>query len=112
MDIKNAMFNRIDTINQYRNMVQEDIERGNAGIELSHVPDKKEMAELTGRLNNVVDGINARISFSYNDKANRIVVKVINTETSEVIREVPPKEIIRLLEHMREYLGIMVDESR
>ncbi len=112
MDIRNTMFNSIDTINQYRSMVQKDIEKAGSGVELDHIPDREEMAELAGRLNTAVDSTNARLSFSYNDKANRIVVKVINTQTNEVIREVPPKDVIRLLEHMKEYMGIMVDESR
>jgi uncharacterized FlaG/YvyC family protein len=39
-------------------------------------------------------------------------MKVINPDTQEVIREVPARNVIKLLEHIQQYLGMFVDESR
>jgi flagellar protein FlaG len=56
--------------------------------------------------------MNERVSFSYHEGTNRVIMKVINPDTQEVIREVPAKNVIRLLEHIQEYIGMFVDESR
>ena len=38
------------------------------------------------------------------------MVKVINSETNEVIREIPPEKILDLVAKMWELAGILVDE--
>lgn len=53
---------------------------------------------------------NKRLSFSYNDKIDQTVVKVIDTSTDKVIREIPPAELQRVHERIREVLGILFDE--
>jgi len=53
---------------------------------------------------------NKRLSFSYNDKIEQTVVKVIDTSTDKVIREIPPAELQRVHERIREVLGILFDE--
>lgn len=39
------------------------------------------------------------------------MVKVVNTETDEVIREIPPEKILDMVAKMWELAGIMVDEK-
>jgi uncharacterized FlaG/YvyC family protein len=41
-----------------------------------------------------------------------VIMRVTDTVTNEIIREIPPKEMIRLLEHIHEMIGMFVDESR
>ncbi len=71
------------------------------------------------KIDNIVDTLNAaaksvgkRVSFSYHEKTNRVIMKVRDTQTDQVIREIPPREMIRLLEHIHDMLGMFVDESR
>lgn len=73
---------------------------------------KNEIMEQVGKLNKDVLKMNERVVIDYNEKANRIVVKFVDKENNEVVREYPAKEIIRLAEHIHEYLGMLVDESR
>ncbi|MBN1497787.1 MAG: flagellar protein FlaG [Spirochaetes bacterium] len=72
----------------------------------------REISELVDRLNNGVRDIHERMSFSYHEKTQRIIVRVMNNDTNEVVREIPSKEAIRLLEHIQDFLGMLVDESR
>jgi len=71
-----------------------------------------EMQVLVGLLNKESSSYGERIAFSYNEKANSIIMKVIDGKTSEVIKEIPPKDVVRLVENIREYLGIIIDEKR
>lgn len=50
--------------------------------------------------------------FSYNDEIHRISIKVIDSETKEVIREIPAEETLKMVEKIYELAGILVDERR
>jgi flagellar protein FlaG len=73
---------------------------------------REEMNSLVDKLNSGVRDIHERVSFSFHERTQRVVLKIINSETDEVIREIPPKEAIKLLEHIQDFLGMLVDESR
>jgi flagellar protein FlaG len=45
------------------------------------------------------------------EDTNRVIVKVINNETGEVIREIPPEKIVELVAKMNTYLGLLIDET-
>ncbi len=73
---------------------------------------REEIADVVDRLNSGVRDMHERLSFSIHEKTHRVVVKIFNTDTNEVIREIPAREAIKLLEHIQDFLGMIVDESR
>jgi len=73
---------------------------------------REEIADVVDRLNSGVRDMHERLTFSFHEKTQRVVVKIINTDTNEVIREIPAREAIKLLEHIQDFLGMIVDESR
>lgn len=50
--------------------------------------------------------------FSYHEATKRISVKIIDQDTNEVIREIPPEETLDMISKMWELAGIIVDEKR
>lgn len=50
--------------------------------------------------------------FSYHEETKRVSIKVVDKETNEVIREIPPEETLEMVEKMWELAGILVDERR
>ncbi|MEW5814141.1 MAG: flagellar protein FlaG [Spirochaetota bacterium] len=54
---------------------------------------------------------NRRLKFSVNEELNQVVVKVIDSETDKVIKEIPPAEIQKLQVRIREIIGILFDEK-
>jgi flagellar protein FlaG len=61
-------------------------------------------------LSEVSAAFNKRLSFSLNEKLGMVVVKVIDTETDKVIREIPAAEVQHVHERIREVIGILFDE--
>ena len=72
----------------------------------------EEIARIVGNLNRETAVMKEKISFSYNEKTHTIVMRVHDSETGDIIREIPGKDSLKLLEHIRQYLGLLVDESR
>lgn len=70
------------------------------------------------RLKTAVDAANKKIKntqtrceFSYNNEVNRVSIKVLDKETDEVIREIPPEETLEMVQKLWEMAGILVDEK-
>lgn len=53
-----------------------------------------------------------RCEFSYHEATKRISIKVLDKDTNEVIREIPPEETLEMVEKMLDLAGILVDEKR
>lgn len=53
-----------------------------------------------------------KCEFSYHEQTKRVSIKVIDEDTEEVIREIPPEETLEMLTKMWELAGILVDEKR
>ncbi len=62
-------------------------------------------------LQQVSETFNRRLSFSLNEKLGRVVVKVIDNDTDIVVREIPPAELQRVYERIREAIGLLFDKS-
>ncbi len=43
------------------------------------------------------------------DDAQQLIVKIVDAETDEVIRQIPPEELMELTKHLNELQGSLVD---
>lgn len=68
--------------------------------------------ESIDRANRAIMGANRKFEVSIHEKTQGIMVKVINMDTNEVIREIPPEKILDLIASLMEMAGLIVDERR
>ncbi len=73
---------------------------------------EKVVAEAIERVNKAIEGSGRRFEYSVHEKTNEIMIKVIDENTKEVIREIPPKKILDMVANMLEMAGLLVDERR
>ncbi len=73
---------------------------------------EKTVIEAIERANKKLSGVMAEFEFSIHEKTKQISVKVLNKETKEVIREIPPEQVLDLVAHLWEMAGIIADEKR
>lgn len=55
---------------------------------------------------------NRSLRFKIHERTNEVIVKVIDSETQEVIREIPPEKLLDMFANMLEMAGLLVDERR
>ncbi len=53
---------------------------------------------------------NTILSFERDESSNQVIVKILDPETREVLRQYPPDEILKLAQAMDKAQGNMVDE--
>jgi len=90
------------------NSIQESmLEEVNSSAALS----EKRIIKAIEHANESFRIVNTRFEFSIHEATKEIMVKVIDEETGEVIREIPPEKILDLIAKLWELAGILVDEK-
>lgn len=80
----------------------------------------REIEKLSGEfIKKAIDKVNftfeiesRSLRFQIHEILNEIMVKVIDSETKEVIREIPPEKLLDMFASMLELAGLLVDERR
>lgn len=78
------------------------------GIEIS----ERMLIKTIEKANKELVIANRALEFSVHEKTKEIIVRVIDVETKEVVREIPSEKILDMLANMLELAGILVDERR
>ncbi len=55
---------------------------------------------------------NSEAVFGIHDKTNRVTIKIVDKETKEVIKELPPEKTLDMISKVWEIAGLLVDEKR
>ena len=74
-------------------------------------PELPDISNVIRELQQVSLAFNRRLQFRVNQELDMVVVKVIDSRTDEVIKEIPPEQLQRLHGRIREAIGLIVDES-
>ncbi len=69
---------------------------------------KKMIAEMNKKINNT----NEEAVFGVHEETNRIMIKILDKDTKEVIKEFPPEKTLDMIARIWEMAGILVDEKR
>ena len=75
--------------------------------------DTQSVAELTGavnQLNGYMEETHRGLRFSVDENSGRTIVRVVDIETDEVIRQIPSEEMLVVIRHFSEMTGNIFDE--
>ncbi|MBZ0273445.1 flagellar protein FlaG [bacterium] len=81
---------------------REPVEGKTSGMEATEKPQKPEVKST-------LDMDNRMITFERDDDLGRVVVKVVDPKTKEVIRELPPEELRDIAKRLQEAAGKLLD---
>jgi flagellar protein FlaG len=71
-----------------------------------------EINNLVSSANQLVDAVsNNKVNFLYDESKDQHIVLVKDIDTNEVIREIPPKEMLDLLKNLEDITGIIYDNK-
>ena len=80
----------------------------NLGMSGHHDPQEVERAieEINQQLK-IFDRI---LNYRFDQDTNELIVKVVDAESGEVIRQIPPDQVLRAAKLMKELKGLLIDE--
>lgn len=109
---------------------QEGIAELNKGVKTNTVKETKEVANVEDSIseaknsfspksikraietmNKELETSGKKLAYSMHERTNQIMIKVIDIETDEVIKEIPDEKLMDMMADFREASGILVDEK-
>ena len=69
---------------------------------------KRAIEEMKRKINNT----NEEAIFCVHEDTNRIMIKIVDKDTKEIIKEFPPEKTLDMIAKVWEMAGILVDEKR
>ncbi|MEW5761982.1 MAG: flagellar protein FlaG [Bacillota bacterium] len=73
--------------------------------------DAGQLQDFVARLNLMLELTWYDLRFRIHDATHEIIVQVVNRDTGEVVREIPPKKVLDMWAEMKRLIGILMDEK-
>jgi flagellar protein FlaG len=81
----------------------EDGQKGKEDVQVSQ--------DLLNELEHDINTIhNVGLEFSMHEESGRTMIKVVEKDTGDLIKQIPPEEVLELIARMGDVLGILFDE--
>ncbi|MCP4567841.1 MAG: flagellar protein FlaG [FCB group bacterium] len=71
--------------------------------------DVDEMKKVVEYLKEFADWGNFNIGFDKEEDTNLIIVNIVDSDSGEIIKQIPPEEILRIRSQLREVAGLIFD---
>jgi len=119
-EVKQGSLERLYVVNSKKKDEEKSKQENHPSLSLvpiNNKPDKKDWLTALNESNKLLVLSKYHLQFRIDKDSERIQVKLIDDETKEVIREIPPEQMLRLSALIKErietyckLLGIFVDE--
>ena len=73
-------------------------------------PSEKQIQEAVDSTNREFEKLQTNLRFSIHKQTKQIMVKIIDSSTQEVIKELPPEKLLDMVASMMERAGLIVDK--
>lgn len=83
--------------------------------DVKKIEDKKyseeEVIDIIEKANSQFVAYDRKLEFSIHEKTKQIMIKILDSATNEVIKELPPEKVLDMVAGFMEVAGIIVDEK-
>jgi Uncharacterized flagellar protein FlaG len=77
----------------------------------SKIEDKEKIEKALKIINMAYKEVNVECKYSMDERTNMELVKFVNSDTGETIRQYPPEEILNMIHKMYDMYGILLDKK-
>ena len=120
LDIRNLSAH--DTTTRDLHLVRESMTAQRVRTEKAKELDRKTREQLASDTNvdaekylhdilKMTEIFNTKLKFSIDRELDQVIVKVVDSQTDKVIKEIPPEALQRLYSSMKEAIGLLIDEQ-
>jgi len=71
---------------------------------------REELEEIREAVNDALKDMNIGLDFQEHEETEELVVKVMNREKDELIRQIPPEAMLEVAKRMEEMSGLLIEE--
>lgn len=108
--VRSAQTNGISLRRVQESSALQSVESGNASVEAgSRHPEiaagasvnDKDLGGIAGKLNDYTQSVNRQLQFTVDGDSGKTMIKVVDKETGETIREIPSEEVLEMQKHLK-----------
>ena len=97
--------------------IKEVDEKNGLGTETNNQGTPEQQTPTNEQIKKAVEQLNKNMShseaiFGIHEATNRVTIKIVDKDTKEVIKELPPEKTLDMIAKAWELAGILVDEKR
>lgn len=74
-------------------------------------PTKKQTEKVIESMNEILGSSQSHLKFEFHEGLGEYYVKLVDNQTNEVVREIPPKKLLDMYAAMTEFLGHLFDKK-
>lgn len=100
----------VSPIDNTISIVEKTQDKGETGGETGKQPGNEQIKKAVEALNKKM--AHSEAVFGIHDGTNRVTIKIVDRDTKEVIKELPPEKTLDMIAKVWEMAGILVDEKR
>lgn len=71
----------------------------------------EQLHDAVDKINEVMLETRRSLSFSVDEETSQVVVKVMNTKTDEIIRQIPNEEALEFAKHLESMMGLIFNDK-
>lgn len=72
-------------------------------------PDK--VKKMTESLNDFLETTSTKLRYQFHEKLEKYYVTLVDSETEQVVREIPNKKLMDMYASMLEFIGVLIDKK-
>lgn len=72
---------------------------------------KEKLQQAVDSVNEIFEINHSELKFVFHEGLEQYFVQLVNSDTEEVVREIPPKKLLDVFYEMQKLVGMMVDEK-
>ncbi|MDD5067124.1 MAG: flagellar protein FlaG [bacterium] len=73
---------------------------------------EQDISDAIEKMNKTIEIFNKKLKMSYDEESKRVVVRIIDSETDKVIKEIPTKEVLDYIHRLHQMIGVFIDSKR
>lgn len=75
------------------------------------VPSLPELGKAVQSINNTLSNLSQNLEFSVDENSNRTIVKVVDQQSGQVLRQLPSKEVLEIAKALDRLQGLLISQK-
>lgn len=71
----------------------------------------EEVETVVEQMNGLMEHTKTNVKFMFHEDLEKYYVTIVNQQTDEVIKEIPPKKMLDMYAEMAEFMGLLIDKK-
>lgn len=87
------------------------IETSTAVTQAARSPTASEINKAVSDINKIIQATSQNLEFTVDNDANEVVVKVVDQQTKEVLRQIPTQEALEIAKSLDKLQGLLIKQE-